>query len=193
MLDTFHALKCISNKKGELCHLCCSTSPQYYITKLLKTKNPVLVDKQAPPTHWTMKKGYSFSNWDAWGPLFMTRDWGHYNITDSKGQRFLGNQHKDCGTMLQEQTLVISRPLCMSSSDHPGILRATKTVMWQKLKHSKLKCPHDSNTPITLLHYWRCLHLTQRINSITHENFCNKCKRKENHTALHSEVMRLHW
>lgn len=56
----------------------------------------------------------------------MTRDWGHSNITDSEGQRFLGNQHKDYETMLQEQTLAISRPLCMSSSDPPGIPKTTK-------------------------------------------------------------------
>lgn len=69
-----------------------------------KIRSPALEDKQPPPTHQAMKRGYSFPNIDAWGPLFMTRDWGHSNIIDSEGQRFLGNQHKESETMLQEQT-----------------------------------------------------------------------------------------
>lgn len=63
------------------------------------------MDKLPPPTHQAMKGGYSFPHIDAWGPLFMTRDWDHSNIADSEGQRFPGNQHKDCEIMLQEQTL----------------------------------------------------------------------------------------
>lgn len=63
--------------------------------------------KTTSPAHQAMKIGYSFPHIDAWGPLFMTRDWGQSSITDSKGQRFLSNQHKDCGTMLKQQTPVI--------------------------------------------------------------------------------------
>lgn len=63
------------------------------------------MDKLPPPTQQAMKGGYSFPHIDAWGPLFMTRDWDYSNIADSEGQRFLGNQHKDCEIMLQEQTL----------------------------------------------------------------------------------------
>lgn len=81
-----------------------------------------------------MKRGFSFPYIDAWGPLFMTRDWGHPNITESKGQRFLGNQHKDCETMLQEQTPAISWPLCMSSGDPSGIQKQKKKAMLQKQK-----------------------------------------------------------
>lgn len=67
----------------------------------------------------------------------MTRDWGHPNITDSKGQRFLGNQHKDCETMLQEQTPAISWPLCMSSSDPPGIQKPKKKQCYKSKKHKQ--------------------------------------------------------
>lgn len=89
-----------------------------------------------------MKRGYSFPDRDAWGPLFMTRDWGQSNITDSEGQRFLGNQHKDCGTMLREQTLAVSRPLCMSAGDPPGILKTTRNGLLQKQKRKRLQAGH---------------------------------------------------
>lgn len=142
----------LSNRKVYIfCRLRCSTSP-IYITNLFKTRNLALVDKQPPPTHQAMKRGYSFPHIDAWGPLFMTRDWGHSNITDSEGQRFLGNQHKECGTMLQEQTLVISRPLCMSSSDPPGILRATK--QWCDKSKSIASCKFDTISKACCLLTW---------------------------------------
>lgn len=79
--------------------------------------------QKPPPTQQAIKMVYSFPPIEAWGPLFMIRDWGHSNITDSEGQRFQGNHYKDCGTMLQEHSLIICQPNCLNSGDLPGIPR----------------------------------------------------------------------
>lgn len=108
---------------------CCAKSYILYVIhmqKILGKRNPLLLDKQLPPTHQDVKRGYSFPRTYARGPFFMTRDWGGSYITDSEGQRFLGNQHKDCGTMLQVQTLLLSWSLCRSSRDPHGIPRPAK-------------------------------------------------------------------
>lgn len=113
--------------KSQMCISVCCAAPQTYNLTFWNQKCSLGGQTTSPPTHQAMKRGYSFPHIDAWGPLFMTRDWGRSNITDSEGQRFLGNQHKDCGTRLQEQTLVISWPLCMSSGDPHGIQSSKNT------------------------------------------------------------------
>lgn len=142
-----------------------------------------------------MKRGYSFPNRDAWGPLFMTRDWGHSNITDSEGQRFLGNQHKDCGTMLREQTLAVSRPLCMSAGDPPGILKTTRNGLLQKQKRKRLQAGHHMIpalcTGIKLLAFFLRDHsCLWSIKCIPEKNLFHKRKRLLTKPAWLSHMLR---
>lgn len=98
--------------------------------------------------------------------------------------------------MLREQTLAVSRPLCMSAGDPPGILKTTRSGLLQKQKRKRLQAGHHMIpalcTGIMLLAFFlRGDSCSRSIKCIPEKKLFHKCKRFVDQTCLtqpHVEV-----